>query len=312
MRIDRVEAFAVRYPEPNNDGKIRSLTLVRIETDDGLVGWGEAITGGQETSLAVAFVVERRLAPTRPRPRPARCRRRLDRDARRDLLGRQRRHRHLRHQRHRHGALGHRRARPPGSRSHRAAGRQAARPAAGLRLDHLRHRRPRPRRPGVPGLRRPRATASSRAAGATTCRSPSAATRRATWPSRARSATRSARTSEMIVDVVALAGWDSEPRHPDVPGDSTTTCRLYWLEDPLAGAGPRRLPAAPRRGRHAHLHRREGLARGALPGPHRLGRGRRDHGRPGQGGGRHRHLARHRAWPPPRASPGTPTPGAAR
>ncbi|HWC03285.1 MAG TPA: hypothetical protein VHF87_10965 [Methylomirabilota bacterium] len=53
MRVGRVEAFAVRYPEPNNHGKIRALTLVRIETDDGLVGWGEAITGGQEASLAV-------------------------------------------------------------------------------------------------------------------------------------------------------------------------------------------------------------------------------------------------------------------
>ena len=63
MRVGRVEAWAVRYPEPNNDGKVRSLTLVRIETEDGLVGWGEAITGGEEASLAVAFVVERRLAP---------------------------------------------------------------------------------------------------------------------------------------------------------------------------------------------------------------------------------------------------------
>ena len=63
MSIARVQAFAVRYPEPNNDGKIRSLCLVRAETSDGLVGWGEAITGGQEASLAVAFVVERRLAP---------------------------------------------------------------------------------------------------------------------------------------------------------------------------------------------------------------------------------------------------------
>lgn len=63
MKVGRVNAFAVRYPEPNNDGKIRSLTLVRVETDDGVVGWGEAITGAQETSLAVAFVVERRLAP---------------------------------------------------------------------------------------------------------------------------------------------------------------------------------------------------------------------------------------------------------
>jgi len=63
MSIGRVQAFAVRYPEPNNDGKIRSLTLVRVETVDGVVGWGEAITGGQEVSLATAFVVERRLAP---------------------------------------------------------------------------------------------------------------------------------------------------------------------------------------------------------------------------------------------------------
>jgi L-alanine-DL-glutamate epimerase-like enolase superfamily enzyme len=63
MRIDRVQAFAVRYPEPNNDGRIRSLTLVRVDTDDGLTGWGEAISGPQETCLAVGFVVERRLAP---------------------------------------------------------------------------------------------------------------------------------------------------------------------------------------------------------------------------------------------------------
>ena len=61
--IARIEAFPVRYPEPNNNGKIRALTLVRVETDDGETGWGEAITGGQETSLAVELVAERRLAP---------------------------------------------------------------------------------------------------------------------------------------------------------------------------------------------------------------------------------------------------------
>ena len=62
-RIARIEAFPVRYPEPNNDGKIRALTLVRVEDDAGQTGWGEAITGGQETSLAVELIVERRLAP---------------------------------------------------------------------------------------------------------------------------------------------------------------------------------------------------------------------------------------------------------
>jgi L-alanine-DL-glutamate epimerase-like enolase superfamily enzyme len=63
MKIARIDAFPVRYPEPNNNGKIRSLTLVRIESDDGQTGWGEAITGAQETSLAVKLIAERRLAP---------------------------------------------------------------------------------------------------------------------------------------------------------------------------------------------------------------------------------------------------------
>ena len=63
MSIARVEAFAVRYPEPNNNGKIRSLTLARVEADDGQVGWGEAVSGTQETSLAVRLIAERRLAP---------------------------------------------------------------------------------------------------------------------------------------------------------------------------------------------------------------------------------------------------------
>ena len=139
MRVGRVEAFAVRYPEPNNDGKIRALTLVRVETDDGLVGWGEAITGGQETSLAVAFVVERRLAPLVVGGDPrdvAGVWSRL-RDA--TLLGRQRR-------------AWSRSASAPstwrcGTSPGKAAGRpalpparrQAAGPPPGLRLDHLRH-----------------------------------------------------------------------------------------------------------------------------------------------------------------------------
>jgi L-alanine-DL-glutamate epimerase-like enolase superfamily enzyme len=63
MRIARVDAHPVRYPEPNNDGKLRSLCLVRVETDGGLVGWGEAISGAPVVSLSVAFIIERRLGP---------------------------------------------------------------------------------------------------------------------------------------------------------------------------------------------------------------------------------------------------------
>ena len=63
MKIDRIETRTVRYPEPNNDGKMRSLCFARVETDDGVVGWGEAITGGPVVSLATAFVIRHRLAP---------------------------------------------------------------------------------------------------------------------------------------------------------------------------------------------------------------------------------------------------------
>ena len=61
-RIARVEAFPLRYAEPNNAGKTRHVTLVRIETDSGAVGWGEAITGSEDASLAVRVIVDRGLA----------------------------------------------------------------------------------------------------------------------------------------------------------------------------------------------------------------------------------------------------------
>jgi L-alanine-DL-glutamate epimerase-like enolase superfamily enzyme len=61
-RISRVEAFPLRYPEPNNAGKTRHLTLVRIETGGGAVGWGEAITGTEDASVAMRVIVDRGFA----------------------------------------------------------------------------------------------------------------------------------------------------------------------------------------------------------------------------------------------------------
>ena len=49
-KIVRVEAFPMQYPEPNNDNKIRYVTLARIETSDGIVGWGWAVTAGSDDS----------------------------------------------------------------------------------------------------------------------------------------------------------------------------------------------------------------------------------------------------------------------
>jgi L-alanine-DL-glutamate epimerase-like enolase superfamily enzyme len=61
VTIARVEAFPMRYAEPNNAGKTRHLTLLRVETNDGAVGWGEGITGTEEASLAAKVVLDRGL-----------------------------------------------------------------------------------------------------------------------------------------------------------------------------------------------------------------------------------------------------------
>lgn len=61
--IARVDAYPLRYPEPNNNGKLRCVTLVRIETTSGALGWGEAITGGEDASLATKVIVDRGLGP---------------------------------------------------------------------------------------------------------------------------------------------------------------------------------------------------------------------------------------------------------
>jgi L-alanine-DL-glutamate epimerase-like enolase superfamily enzyme len=58
MKVTEVEAIPVAYNDPNDDGGRRHLCLVRIATDEGLVGWGEACTLWPEASRATAAVVE--------------------------------------------------------------------------------------------------------------------------------------------------------------------------------------------------------------------------------------------------------------
>jgi L-alanine-DL-glutamate epimerase-like enolase superfamily enzyme len=62
-RIARVDAFPLRYPEPNNAGKLRHVTLVRLETGGGAVGWGEAITGAEDAAVAMKVIVDRGFGP---------------------------------------------------------------------------------------------------------------------------------------------------------------------------------------------------------------------------------------------------------
>ena len=40
MKIQKIQAFPLAYPEPHYKGIERYITLARVESDDGLVGWG--------------------------------------------------------------------------------------------------------------------------------------------------------------------------------------------------------------------------------------------------------------------------------
>jgi D-galactarolactone cycloisomerase len=57
-KVATVEPIPVSYPEPNDFNALRHLCLVKITTDDGLVGWGEAITQFPEASLATKAIVD--------------------------------------------------------------------------------------------------------------------------------------------------------------------------------------------------------------------------------------------------------------
>ena len=63
MQIKRIQTFPVAYPEPNDFDNTRHLLLARVESADGAVGWGEAITMWPEASLATQTVIEQGLAP---------------------------------------------------------------------------------------------------------------------------------------------------------------------------------------------------------------------------------------------------------
>ncbi len=55
--IQSVEAIPVAYPEPNDFSATRYLCLVKITTEDGIVGWGESITQFPEANPAVAAII---------------------------------------------------------------------------------------------------------------------------------------------------------------------------------------------------------------------------------------------------------------
>ena len=63
MKIREIKAFPLAYPEPHYKGIERYITLARIETEDGVVGWGECIAQFREAALATKIIIEQGLAP---------------------------------------------------------------------------------------------------------------------------------------------------------------------------------------------------------------------------------------------------------
>lgn len=62
-RIARIEPIAIEYPDPNDFNTMRRTVLVRVETDHGVVGWGECIAMWPEACKAVALVIREGLLP---------------------------------------------------------------------------------------------------------------------------------------------------------------------------------------------------------------------------------------------------------
>ena len=63
MQITKTTAYPLRYPEPNDRMVMRHVTLVKMETNTGLVGWGECISQWPEAALAVKVLIEQGFAP---------------------------------------------------------------------------------------------------------------------------------------------------------------------------------------------------------------------------------------------------------
>jgi L-alanine-DL-glutamate epimerase-like enolase superfamily enzyme len=57
-KIKRVDPVSLAYPEPNDNGATRYLTLCRIESTDGTVGWGEAVTMWPDVCRATEDLIE--------------------------------------------------------------------------------------------------------------------------------------------------------------------------------------------------------------------------------------------------------------
>jgi L-alanine-DL-glutamate epimerase-like enolase superfamily enzyme len=62
-RIARIDTFLIRYPDPNDFNFDRQTVVLRVETKDGVTGWGEAIAMWPEACRAVQLLVTDGMKP---------------------------------------------------------------------------------------------------------------------------------------------------------------------------------------------------------------------------------------------------------
>lgn len=63
MRIGSVRSFVIGYPDPNDHFSRRMTVLVRLETVDGVIGWGEGVAMWREACEATKLIIDDAMAP---------------------------------------------------------------------------------------------------------------------------------------------------------------------------------------------------------------------------------------------------------
>ena len=58
MSVKKLDVYPLGYPETNDNNADRYIVLVRLETDDGIVGWGECISQFRPSTFATAALIE--------------------------------------------------------------------------------------------------------------------------------------------------------------------------------------------------------------------------------------------------------------
>ena len=186
-----MEAFILRWPEPNDFNHERMTVLLRVDTKEGISGWGEAIAMWPEACRATKTIIEDGFAPLLA-GHDAGDVVALESDEGAQLVVRRRRHRGARDFRGRHGALGHRRQ-GGGRAAGRAFRRTRARRASGLRQPARQPPDDRGQRRRHQGLHRRRVPFGEARARQSAVSQKPAAIRITTWRWSVRCARRSAR-----------------------------------------------------------------------------------------------------------------------